>query len=962
MKKKYIILLIVCLCFLIAINGVSASNFTNVGVDVNYQYAGDAINPTFNIINDQGSLQFIKEFDSGSGEYKLILNKSQISPSSSYNISVSAPGYITQVQIIKFNNVSSPVLSNLVFNMKATDNYIYGKEITKVADARLDLKNADDVLVVTTAGVPKIDGKTSEDVINGILSQTYGKVSYGLGNILMLRQTATDPIDSAFIVKKGNSLTAVIFLKGSTSASYFGTISDKMSRSEWNILVNTVGGENAFAFASLANGWVSGVSKDVLQEAAFHGHICDGTLGGYTIVQTLLTYYPPLQETQGGSGSPGDITSYKIIGVPGDSDDDAVLFFLDATPGKSGYIGFDTTATGATKDMIAFIRWQDSVVKYDATTNSYKVTKPGKGTLILMSFNSTKNKEQFKKETGVDPNAGSLEELRYQDWWINKIYTNPASLVDILYELDNLNEEQYYYFIGVASNITYPKAIKNATNAGAVRIAASEAHGLDYAYIKSLAEILPTATRANVTMGNGNLNYDQIKEIGLNASKMAKQYFKDELNIIIEKDNPNFAIFTSAGYVYLNGQTTEAVRDGIAEVFGSTLFRKTLLPIHVGVWKPLWFAFVLRDNGKLLSVFIRYNPDGTYFVGEVDGAKVNDIGINALNNSTTVKKLSSTFITDHWFGIHSIANAWNSNPEFDQLITFLFHDHACPGVQPGFFITDYIKSNYPLNENESYNYVASSIYCKDDSLVYLLGISPGMESYFNQRLLDEETESSYVDGATEEGVLIIWDNKLNIGRAVIINFKWATIDTSKYSTSEARRAAQINAYIDMYANRPNSNVKEGVTVKATAERWITQEQFQMLKSGSGDSNALRYLESIPYLSKQALLDQMKKNEDNNQNNGTYVNNGGQSSNNGVSSSDSSNYGYDSVGLGASNIDLASSSDSDGNSGDSSKGKSYEVSKSIASGNNKNNFVYAILLVIIIAIIGGYGFMRYRNKL
>ncbi|WP_413862310.1 FmdE family protein, partial [Methanobrevibacter sp. UBA417] len=92
----------------------------------------------------------------------------------------------------------------------------------------------------------------------------------------------------------------------------------------------------------------------------------------------------------------------------------------------------------------------------------------------------------------------------------------------------------------------------------------------------------------------------------------------------------------------------------------------------------------------------------------------------------------------NWFNIQSLTNAWAGDLAFDQLVTFLFHGHACPGVQPGFFMTDYIQSNYPLNENESYFYIASSIYCKDDSLEYLLGISPGLGNYMDQRLTSDD--------------------------------------------------------------------------------------------------------------------------------------------------------------------------------------------------------------------------------
>ena len=216
-----------------------------------------------------------------------------------------------------------------------------------------------------------------------------------------------------------------------------------------------------------------------------------------------------------------------------------------------------------------------------------------------------------------------------------------------------------------------------------------------------------------------------MKKIGVNAANLAKQIFKNELGIDLEKEDRDLAVLTSAGYVYLNGQTTEATWDGIYDVLGSRLTRSTLLPVHMGVWKPLWFNFVLRgaDGTTMSTVYLRYNPlNQSFFVGtNNDSKQVNDIGPAALNNATKVSNLGKYVIPDgNWFNIQSIANAWRNDPAFDQLMTFLFHDHACPGVQPGFFISDYIFKNYPLSGDKSYFWMASSIYCKDDGLVYLI--------------------------------------------------------------------------------------------------------------------------------------------------------------------------------------------------------------------------------------------------
>ncbi len=83
----------------------------------------------------------------------------------------------------------------LLFNLKANDAYKLGRDVTADADRLLDFKTADDILVVTTAGVTKLNGKSTEDALEAILN--YGtKIKYS--NVLMLRDTAVNPIDFAF--------------------------------------------------------------------------------------------------------------------------------------------------------------------------------------------------------------------------------------------------------------------------------------------------------------------------------------------------------------------------------------------------------------------------------------------------------------------------------------------------------------------------------------------------------------------------------------------------------------------------------------------------------------------------------------------------------------------------------------------------------------------------------------------
>lgn len=820
------------------INSEPSDNLNDpiIQVKVNYEYPSDSgINPDIIIEDTEGNSISFNKINDNNGQYILNFNYDPVTDGSKFLVTVSAPGYQSQTQEAEvYRNPNQPedpnFYASLEFNLQATPNYTLGYKITKIANRLLNFKRADEVLCITTAGVPQYNGTTTEDCIEGILNQSYGLLSFGQGNILMLRKTPVDSLDFMFVVKKGNSLQAVFFKNGSSDPVYQGTISQNMKNSEWNQYAQLVGAD-AFSYASLANAWANGAPSDLLREAAFHGHMCQGTISGYVLAQTLIKYYPPIQETPAGGGSPGDITSYKVLSVPGGSEDDAIMNFLDATPGKGGALaGFDT---GVENNLVAFVRWNDN-------------TKTGD--LIIMKYNLEENRQTYCQLTGKQVIDDTISELQFNTWLLQQIKTNPESLVTFVKEIQ-INEEQFYYLFGTATDI------KNAD--GTVRIPAQEAHGLDMDYINSLN--MPTITRSIPTPQGTAPTPMKIKEIGVRAAQLAKQIFFEEKGIILEKDDPNLAVLTSAGYVYLNGMVTDMAWDGIYEELGSRLTRSTLLPIHTAPWKPLWFTFSLKgDDGITLdSIYMRYDPlTDSFVVGTgADGKQVNNIGPAALNNQAQLTNLNKNVFKDgNIFNIQTIANAWRNDPPFDQLLTFLFHNHACPGVQPGFFLSDYVFNNFPLGENESYFYMGSSIYCKDDSLIFLMGVSPGMGTYMNQRLLAEEVASELLQGATEEGVLVVWDNELNIGKAYILNFKWATIDLTGLNTSEAKREAQIAAYISIYKNDPNALVQVLPQIVTTDMKYITLDEFNAIKQGGGDgSSALQMLKDLPFRDLEDLI-------------------------------------------------------------------------------------------------------------
>ncbi|MCQ8905334.1 MAG: FmdE family protein, partial [Methanothermobacter sp.] len=686
-----------------------------------------------------------------------------------------------------------------------------------------------------------------------------------------------DPLDFAFIVRKGNDLILAYFKNASMTPIYIGTVSQNMTLTQYQALQKKLG-NGTFPIASLANAWAIGLSPDILREAAFHGHVCMGTISGYAMIETLLKYYPATNEF----GLPLEGVSYQVIGVPGGSDDDVFIYAMDATPGKRAYVGFNTTED---TNIVGFIRWN---------------SKTKTGTLIIMAYNLQDLISKYKQETGET----AVSELKFNAWAVKKLTTSPESLVKILYAFDNLTQDQVNYLMG------YEPTKGNTTIAAA---------GLDLNYILNQTNLI-NATPSSRTYSTGNLTYWDIKNIGRLAAEKAVELFQ-AMGINIERDDYQLFVLTSAGYVRLNGQDTSPVWDGIYEVLGLRLSRKTLLPVHAPLWGQLKFDFCLINGTQKIIKSMYYN----------------------LTSGTLVVQNSSNYI---------IEEVLPYDPPFDVLMGWLFHNHVCGGSSPGYLIADYIFNKYPKGENEKYIYVTTLDNCKDDILFMLLGVSAGQGTYANQRLTSEETAGSGMNGMV--GYIIVWDEKTNTGRVAIITWQSPRFAAGSNSYEE---------YIRLYKHDYSSpNLISAPVVSTAAERLINREELGiLLAGGTGSMNALQYIFSIP--ANRTLADLIPVNNGGSQNgNQGGVPGGIPGGSNGGSTGGSSVTGHTGHSPGfeaaASPADVSAAS-SVTEEPASSPARAYEVKNATsgASGGDSSWYVYGIVGVLVAAGLVAFGFLR-----
>ena len=843
-----------------------------IGVKVNYEYQDDKINPEISVTDSNNvKINFTKKYDQAFQGYRLNFTYPGVVNGTLFKIMVKAPGYVTQTQNVMVNQSGTDpnFYGSSTFNMKATANYKLARQITAKADKLLNFATADDVLCITTAGLVYRNGVTTQDCLEGILNGSHGEISYGQGNLLTFQSARNDPLDFCFIVRNGNKLTAAFFKNGKLTPAYFGTFSS-VTQKLWDKTIKPKLGKNAYGYVSLANSWKDGLSTDILRQAAYHGHVCLGTLSGQAMVSLLLKYYPP-----GVYGNNGELeaTSYRAISVPGNSDDDAYIYSLDLTTGKRSWVGYNTAADS----MVGFIRWCDT-------------TKLG--TLIIMRFNENAVVKLFKQETGIKAYSGIAAELNFNAWLINKLETDPDSLVEILYVFENITP-------AIHNNLTGGVDSKNVV---------CDAKGLDMEYILGLGLINVADQKVATNYNTGSLTPDQIKDIGKKAAEEAIKLFKEAgIDLKDYVDSSKLTVFTSAGYVRINGQVMDMTMDGIYEYFGSRLSRATLLPVHNARYNPLYFQFTLLKDGGFISKTLTYDP--------VTG------NFTAKNGSTCI-----------------IDQVVMYNPPYDALMAWLWHNHVCGGSSPGYLITNYIYQNFPVGDDESYALIGNSISCRDDIYSYLLGISPGAGTYFSQRMTKDSTGNDIL-------VLSIYDSKTKTRRVAIINWKNPEFQGNYNSYEE---------YIKLYwGDYSSPNLKTPPVISITADTYVTEAEWNRIISG----DSLDIIKGIPKRTKAELIKI--------QGGSATPNSGssqGSSSNGSISVNGSGTTMYGgSVGDSGVNVSAATETTTSTGSKVGDAGKSYEVTKAGAQGADDTPWgTYAVVGVLSVLALAGVGFFFKGN--
>ena len=272
------------------------------------------------------------------------------------------------------------------------------------------------------------------------------------------------------------------------------------------------------------------------------------------------------------------------------------------------------------------------------------------------------------------------------------------------------------------------------------------------------------------------------------------------------KGDAQLCTMTDATYVRVNGKTSEHYVDLIQEETGCTVGKGNLLFFHRPMNYPLKIAIFRRNTKE--CVVIGYD-------GEQAQAQKYNLGLDAISKPGFWKEVGSPLAPDA-FTIATFGHAWALDAPQDFLKCAEFHNHLCAGIASGYMIARFIMRQYPLQKGESYTWVASPVFCKDDALQILLDVTPGKKSLYVERLTESQKEDLKFENPA--GILVVCNKGENKAKGAVFEFRW----------DKARRKDKLEMVLAMlpYLERPEEFVrvvKEFVVTPQILERLTMAE-------------------------------------------------------------------------------------------------------------------------------------------
>ncbi len=276
--------------------------------------------------------------------------------------------------------------------------------------------------------------------------------------------------------------------------------------------------------------------------------------------------------------------------------------------------------------------------------------------------------------------------------------------------------------------------------------------------------------------------------VGYKAAKKAVE----ELGF--SKGDPNILVLTDAGYIANIGKySSEGALNGVMMTAGVSRGEGNLVNVHRGCDKPLWFAFFDKETGDCIYLEVNKGNLRSWLdkeaAGTVDFSKFMEVGADALFSKISRENIDpDKLITEEgakaWnhnfdektfggneFSILTISAVWSTGISNEFLRSAEFHNHICPGLTSGYFMTQYLRENYPLEEGEEWVVWSVPPWCKDDAFQQIFDCTVGKRGMAVMYVPGSVSEKLAPEYKNIAGIYIKM-GKTGEAKAIVLGWDW----------------------------------------------------------------------------------------------------------------------------------------------------------------------------------------------
>ncbi len=354
--------------------------------------------------------------------------------------------------------------------------------------------------------------------------------------------------------------------------------------------------------------------------------------------------------------------------------------------------------------------------------------------------------------------------------------------------------------------------------------------------------------------------------LGYRAANMSME------QLSFEKGDPNVLALTRAGRATaVGGHSTEQCIDAMIATSGCTMGNKNLIIIHSCSEKPLWFVFCNQNTMEATyhrvdkSVLADYldrestttDKDALYREFMADDAvfdvssKYNVDADDLIADPSPWNAMLGEIGPSDAMSIVYVANPLARWSPSGLIAGLQVHDHICPATICGYFFSEMVLEELPLQSpSDKYVSVSTPPWCKDDTMTPMLGITNAvrMISADIPEEMKQQLPSPPYGGGGGHGVggaVIRWNTTTNSGDGIAMSFdklEAINLSDSGYltATTGAQRGIEVLKIICWMTENPDEarkvhQIEKRFTVSA-------EELNQLFTTGE---NPLEILEILP---------------------------------------------------------------------------------------------------------------------